>query len=125
MSEQSTIESQQMGTSSLWVGVIGAPLLWLIQLAISYALVPWVCHTRKFVPLHLVTIASLAAVIGAMIVCQHEYERVGREEPKSADAGRFGAARLTALVGLLQCMLLVLGLMIQWMAIFLIDPCWD
>jgi hypothetical protein len=124
MSETNAIDSQRLATPSLWAGVIGAPLLWLAQLTIAYALVPWVCHTRRFFTLHLVTVLSIVAIAAGALVCWRDWQRAGGQAPDSTDGGRVGAARLTAPVGLGQCVLLIILLLVQWAAIFLVDPCW-
>jgi len=52
----------------LWTGILGGPIAWALDLMASYAVVKWVCHTRNYAMLPLITAASLAMVVGAVAI---------------------------------------------------------
>jgi hypothetical protein len=111
------------GKPSLWAGIIGAPLVWLTQFLILYALVPWVCHSRKFFTLHLTVALAAILVAAALVLCYRDWQQVARQIPESTDGQRLGTARLTASVGLLNTSLILLIIIAQGIALFFIDPC--
>src|SRR4051812_24223465 len=110
--EQAEPDETNVGKPALWAGVIGAPVVWLTQFLINYALVPYVCHTRKFFSFHLTTLIALMLVAAAGVVCWKEWTESGLRSPQSEDGGRLGTTRLVAIVGLLSSVLsflLILG----------------
>ena len=52
----------------LWTGILAGPIAWAFDLTASYASVKWVCHTRTYGILPLITLASLAVVGVAAII---------------------------------------------------------
>ncbi len=112
-----------LGKPSLWAGIIVAPFIWLTQFLINYALVPYVCHTRKFFALHLTSAIALLLITIALIFCYRDWQEAGRQTPGLNDGGRVGTARLTAFVGLATCTLSLLITLLQGIAPFFIDPC--
>ena len=121
--EKAEPDETNIGKPALWAGIIGAPLVWLTQFLICYALVPYVCHTRKFYSLHLTTLIALVLVATAGVVCWKEWTVSGLQSPKSEDCDRLGSTRLAAVVGLLSSSLSFLLILAQGMAPFFIDPC--
>ena len=121
--EKAEPDETNLGKPALWAGIIGAPMVWLTQFLICYALVPYVCHTRKFFSLHLTTIIALILVAGAGVLCWREWKDSGEESPQSEDGGRLGSARLAAVVGLLSSALTFLLIVAQGIATFMVDPC--
>src|SRR3954470_18786607 len=116
-------DETNVGKPALWAGIIGAPMVWLTQFIINYALVPYVCHTRKFFSFHLTSAIALLLVAAAGMICWKEWTDAGLKSPQSEDGGRLGSTRLVAVVGLLSSILsfvLVLG---QAIATFMVDPC--
>ena len=116
-------DETNLGKPALWAGVIGAPMVWLTQFVILYALVPYVCHTRKFFSLHLTSAIALVLVAAAGVVCWKEWVETGLKAPQSEDGGRIGATRLSAVVGLISSGLSFLLILGQAIATFMVDPC--
>ena len=121
--EKAEPDETNIGKPALWAGVIGAPMVWLTQFVINYALVPYVCHSRKFFSFHLTTLIALILVTAAGVVCWKEWIDTGLRPPSSEDGGRLGTTRLIALVGLLSSVLSFLLILGQGIATFMIDPC--
>src|ERR1051325_4236126 len=112
-----------VGKPALWAGIIGAPMIWLTQFLINYALVPYVCHTRKFFSFHLTTLIALILVSAAGVICWREWVEAGMKAPQSEDCDRLGTTRLTAVVGLLTSTLSFVLILGQAIATFMVDPC--
>src|SRR5690349_24974239 len=49
-----------------WLGIIGAPLVFLTDLSLAYALVPWACRTQHHSWIDLVSGVSLVLTIVAL-----------------------------------------------------------
>src|SRR3954468_21977075 len=96
--EKAEPDETNVGKPALWAGIIGAPMIWLTQFIINYALVPYVCHTRKFFSFHLTSGIALALVAVAGVICWKEWLETGSKSPQSEDGGRVGTARLAAAV---------------------------
>jgi|SRR5881394_3952077 len=112
-----------LGKPSLWAGLIIAPLIWLTHFLINYALVPYVCHTRKFFAMHLTSATTVVLLAAALVICYRDWSEAGHQTPNLNDGGRVGAARLTAFAGLLTCSITLLITLLQFTATFFIDPC--
>src|SRR3954471_585050 len=123
--ERAEPDETNVGKPALWLGVIGAPLVWLTQFIICYALVPYVCHTRKFFSFHLTNGIALLLVAAAGAICWKEWIDSGSKSPQSEDCDRLGSTRLAAVVGLLSCILSFLLILGQTIATFMVDPCTD
>jgi hypothetical protein len=121
--EKAEPDETNLGKPSLWFGIIGSSMVWLTQFLINYALVPYVCHTRKFFSFHLTSLIALILVSAAGVICWREWVESGLKAPQSEDGGRIGTTRLTAIVGLLTSVLTFLLIVGQAMATFMVDPC--
>jgi hypothetical protein len=108
---------------SLWAGVIGAPLAWLVHLQAIYALCPWACHHEKTWVLHVISFAFLVLVAALALICWLDWKRVGTRASSDLDDPPAGRKRLVALLGLLLCGLLFTALIAQIIAGFLVNPC--
>src|SRR5256885_16471594 len=75
--EKAESDETNLGKPALWAGIIGAPMIWLTQFLICYALVPYVCHTRKFFSMHLTIAIALILVAGAGGFCWRNWGGVG------------------------------------------------
>ena len=121
--DKAEADETNLGKGALWAGVIGAPMIWLTQFIINYALVPYVCHTRKFFSFHLTSGIALVLVAAAGVICWKEWVETGLKSPQSEDGGRVGTTRLAASVGLISSVLSFLLIVGQAVATFMVDPC--
>lgn len=106
-----------------WLGVLLAPLSFVVHLEVGYVLVYRACRYDAAGWLHAAgALAVLVAALGAALAW-----RVMREAPEGPPAGRGGDARSRArflgVVGLGVSALLTLLLLAQTAAGFVIDPC--
>ena len=59
-------DSGAAGTVSLWTGVVGAPLAWIIKFQLMYIIVPWACPVpHRIIYIHLLSLLVLALSAGA------------------------------------------------------------
>lgn len=108
---------------SLWTAVLGAPVLWLCHLQLSYMLVPWCCSSGKRWVLHVVSAVLLALTLGGGGLAWREYRQVGTEGPAGTTDPLLGRSRLLALVGILSSGLFALAIVAQAIPSFILDPC--
>src|SRR5437763_553869 len=83
------------GIGLLWTGILAGPIVWALDLTISYALVQWACgHKAQFV-MHLITVASLLMIAGGAAASWRAFSRSPDEATEDGsrpvDRGRFMA----------------------------------
>ncbi len=64
------------GGSALLIGLLAGPVAWLVQLQVSYMLVPWACARGGQVVLHLVALAMLAVAAAGLGLAWRAARRV-------------------------------------------------
>jgi len=106
----------------LWTGILGGPAAWAFDLMASYAVVKWVCHTRNYAILPLITTASLAMVIGAAAISWMALRRTALD--RSTDGGQpRQRARFMAVLGLASCGLFALQILAGAIPHWVLDAC--
>jgi hypothetical protein len=114
--------SQTRGITWLWAGILTAPLAFLTHLTINYALVTQLCQSTHQISMHLVTILFLLIAAGGGFIAWLNWREVGRKWP-----GEGGSvterSRFMSVVGLMVSVLVILGLIAQWIPQFIFDPC--
>jgi hypothetical protein len=107
----------------LWAGSLAGPVAWFTQLEAVYALAPGYCGPRGRLGLHLVSLLCLTvATAGGCVTC-NEWVVAGHAGASRSDEALAGRARFMAALGFLACLLCVLLILAQWIAICLLDPC--
>ena len=106
----------------LWAGLLLAPLAFLANLEIGYALVPVACGSGTTWPLHLVNAASLAIALVGGLIAWRSWNAVGRVWP-DGEAGPLGRSRFLGSMGVLLAGFCALVILAQWTAVFLLNPC--
>jgi hypothetical protein len=106
----------------LWTGILAGPLAWAFDLVASYALVKWVCLTRYEAVLPLITIASLAVVLGAAGISWMALMCTVNDAP--TDGGRpRQRARFMAILGLASCGLFAVQILAGAIPQWVLDAC--
>ena len=106
----------------LWTGILTGPIVWAIDLLASYAIVKWVCQTDNYSAFQLISIASLAAVIGAASISYMALLRTRGNVP--TDGGRpRQRARFMAILGLVTCGLFALQIIAGAIPHWVLDAC--
>jgi len=106
----------------LWTGILAGPVAWAFDLMASYAIVKWVCVTRHYSVLPLITAASLALVSGGAIISWTALMRTANDVP--TDGGRpRQRARFMAVLGLASCALFALQIIAGAIPHWVLDAC--
>lgn len=112
-------------TVSLWAGVLGIPVLWLIQLQTIYALVIWVCPTGRYWVLHALSSFFLIVTIVLGVLSWREWRDSGRGSPDTTEWGVAARNRLLGVIGMCNSVLYGLLIIAAGIATFFIDACWN
>jgi hypothetical protein len=111
------------GTTPLWLGILGAPIVWAIQFQTCYALVPWVCNHDWHALLWLVPLLAVMLTIVGGIGCFLTWQRVGGGWPSSFDSIE-ERTRFLAVLGMLISAAFAMLIVWQAIASFYIHPCY-
>lgn len=109
------------GERALGFGLLGGPLAWLLQLAVSYPLVPLVCVVGWDMVFHLVTLVTALLALAAGTVAWQSWQWV-REEPHDG-VTRDARKRFMALSGVLFSVLFFVIILAQWLPVFFLSSC--
>lgn len=107
-----------------WVGMALPPLAWILQIAVNYAITPWLCRWNHG-PLLLQGV-SLAALLAAGVgigLCWMEWRRHGGGSLLHAGGDLADRPRFMALTGLLFGALMWLLILLQAIPPFVVPPC--
>jgi hypothetical protein len=106
----------------LWTGILAGPIAWGVDLMASYASVKWVCHTKSYGVLPLITVASLAVVVGAAAISWTALMRTANDVPTDGGQPR-QRARFMAVLGLASCGLFALQILAGAIPHWVLDAC--
>jgi hypothetical protein len=105
----------------LWSGVLAGPVAWAADLTASYALVRWICSSRQFALLHLITLLAILVTLGgawiAWLAFQHS------EGSFDDDRWSVQRARFMAVLGLSSSALFLLAILASEMPRWVLDAC--
>jgi hypothetical protein len=104
-----------------WIAVIGAPVLWIVRIAVSYILVPYACAANSVVALHVMTIITLAAI--GMIGWRVWSAGAGSGFRARMDDEDGRPVRFLAVFGLGSCLFFATVVVAEGVMNLLIHPC--
>jgi hypothetical protein len=107
---------------ALWTSTLSGPLVFLLNLEVSYVMVDWACNSGNEWALHLVHLVSLAAVVAGTLLGAALWRRVGRSWPDpggSADS----RSRLLAALGTLGGVAFAISIVAQWITVMVLGAC--
>jgi hypothetical protein len=107
---------------ALWVGLLLAPIAFLINLEVAYALVPAACSSRNELPIHLVHAFCLLLTLYGLVTAWRCWKAAGAIWPGEA-GDQLSRSRFMAGTGLLVSGMFVLVIVAQWIPSFVLDPC--
>lgn len=108
----------------LWFGVLAPPAAFLLNLQMTYALVPSVCESTR-VPhavLHVVTLFWLGMCVAAGVRAWRNVRRAGGRWPDD-QAGPVDRSRLLGALGLMSSAFFGLVIVALWIPTFLLSAC--
>jgi hypothetical protein len=115
-------EHRRRGVRATWWGVVLPPLLLLLQVQASYALVPWACRTGQVGAIHLVSLACLAGALCGTAVSGAAWTALGRGGT-GTEAGTLTPARFVTLGGLVFSAGIALVIAAVALPTFVLGPC--
>ena len=106
-----------------WLGIVAAPLLFLLNLQVTYALTGPACRDAglPFITLHLTSavLAATAAVLGVIA-----WRQRGPESPQDPEGNTAADwSHLLAVLGALGGGFFALLILAQWLPTFMLHPC--
>jgi small-conductance mechanosensitive channel len=123
MSEEAEKEFKQAGgLFALWSGLLIAPFAFLLNLQVSYMLVPFTCATGRVFWLHVAAGGSLMLAVLGLFIAWRNWRKTGREWHSEAES-IMARSRFLSVMGLLMSALFCLAILAQWIANFIIGPC--
>lgn len=108
--------------SETLAGVVGAPVLALLNQELIYAVTMWACGHRMSGVTHIVPAICLCLSVATVILSYRTWTAAGRgidDEPATLQS----RARFLALLGLAIGAFSSAVILAQWVAIFVFDPC--
>jgi hypothetical protein len=106
----------------LWSGVLAAPVAFLLNLEINYALVPWACATGKTFTIHIASAATLILACVGWWLAWQSWRSFNLAWPDGAQ-GVAPRARFLAAWGFLMSALFALVIIAQIIPTFMLGPC--
>lgn len=106
----------------LWPGLFVAPVVFMIQFPLIYALVPWACSAQNRSVLHALAAIAFAIAAGATVYAGRAWRQTAHargsdhDDPASRD-------QFLALVGTVLSALFTFGIAAQWFTQFVVPPC--
>lgn len=116
------IESAAVG-KALPAAVLGAPVIWSLQMIANYALAPWSCPNRQIV-LHLITLAGLLLVIVGALMSWRQWKGAGGGSPEEDVSGVAGRHQFLGALGVLTCLLFGILILAQGIPALFFNGCW-
>jgi hypothetical protein len=107
---------------ALWAGLLLAPVAFLINLEVAYALVPPACVSHNLLPVHLTHLACLLLALVGLLTAWRSWSTVGTNWPGAA-GDPLARSRFMAGTGLLVSAMFLLVIVAQWIPSFVLDPC--
>lgn len=107
---------------ALWLGLLLAPVAFLVNLEVAYALVPTACSAGTRLPVHLVHFVSLLIAVSGGLISWRYWNAEGRQLPAN-EAAAAARNRFMSGLGILTSGLFGLVILSQWIPSFLLSPC--
>ena len=125
MDETLKREAQQRPVSelSLWVALLGPPIVWGLEWEIGYSLVPFHCYDVTRLPIFLVTTGALLLTLAAGMLAFVNWQRVGRLWPNEGTGVESHIAFMSVLA-LMGSGLFSLVAIAATIAVAMLHPCW-
>jgi cytochrome c biogenesis factor len=107
---------------ALWAGVLLAPVAFLLNLELAYAVVPHACSSQNRLPVHLVHLVCLLIALVGGAFALRSWRSCGETWP-GEEGGAVSRSRFMAGLGLLLSVLFALVIVAQWIPSFVLSPC--
>ena len=105
-----------------WAGVLAGPIAFLLNLQVSYMMVPWACAVGAHTALYLVPVGALLLTALGGSCAWRVWQRTGRDWPGNGE-GAVPRSRLLAVLGLLTSGLFALIIIAQAIPTVILSAC--
>jgi hypothetical protein len=106
----------------LWIGILAGPVAFAVDLTASYALVQWVCASRQFSLLHLITLLAVVVVTAgawtSWLGLRHAREGVPDDGGRPRQRARF-----MSVLGLASSAFFLLAILANEVPRWVLDAC--
>jgi len=109
------------GVLLLWIGVLGGPVVWALDLQVSYWLVYRACHTSNMTPLYTETIVALGLCAVPFVIAWRMFKRFPHAHPNGGHAD--DRTRFLAIVGMGLSVLSFVALVAAAIPRLVLAPC--
>jgi hypothetical protein len=117
-----TPEPKESRTVSFWAGLIAAPMLWFVNLNVSYGLVRYVQqHPGRQFLLALSSILFFALCLGCGVVSVRDLRR----RRHASDTPTRRRLEFMAPLAILSSLLFAVAIVAQFLTTFFFNPYWD
>jgi len=105
-----------------WASALGGPVVFLLNLEVSYVMLDWACATGQDWTVHLAHVVALALAIAACLLGVALWRRVGNEWPDGGGTST-SRSRFMAAIGALGGALFALAIVAQWITVVVLGTC--
>jgi hypothetical protein len=105
-----------------WVGILLAPLTWIIAFEINYVTVPFACQSGSKILHHLVSMTALTFAGVGWMAARRAWTDTGKIA-LTDEADAIHRNGFLGMFGLLFSGILILLIVAQWIPVLLVDPC--
>jgi hypothetical protein len=109
----------------MWIVVLGVPSLFLGHMQIIYSISLWSHRSHKTWPMHVGAVISLLLCFIAGIWSWRSYRGAYSDKTPELEEVEEERLRMTAHLAHWGTALFILGIIAQWVAVFMIDPAID
>lgn len=106
----------------IWLALLGAPMLTLLNLSIVYALVAPACAEQNTLPLHLVSAISLLLCLLFTFMAWQQWQQYG-VLPEVAEDDASARKSFLPVVAVISGLLSALVIAAQWVPQWVLSPC--
>lgn len=107
------------------VGLFAAPLAWFFQLLIAYSMVRTVCAASSMWMLHLVSVLALAGAVTGLVNAYRAWRSEGGGLHEIGGGAVGDRSRFVGQVGSISSAFFIILIVVTWMTMFVLHPCWE
>lgn len=124
MGSQAVVASDRRWLSPLplWTGILAGPVVWALDLCVSYALVKWTCSSQRTLLMHLISPVCLALVLGGAAVSWLALRRTSGH-PATGGGSPLAREHFMAVLGLTSSALFALTIVAGAIPRWVLDAC--
>jgi hypothetical protein len=121
MTDPRTTIGEAQRIAALWTGLLLAPVAFLVNLELGYALVRHACRTDSLLAVHAVHLGCLLLALAGVLIAYRT--RRSADELVSVDDDRAARTRFMGGLGVTVGLLFAFVILSQWVPGFVLSPC--